>query len=117
MGNANEERRSRVRGNGVLHHRRSARSRGADGAGDPWSECSAAEIEAAALAQLGGAKNQALSTAKELRLGAKGSVAVQLTGAKAGAWFDHERRTGGYLQRDGEGGAGDGPARRAKAAA
>src|SRR5687768_11241239 len=48
--------------NGAARERR----RRAGGRGNPWSGCSAAEIEAAALAQLGGAKNKALSNAKEL---------------------------------------------------
>jgi hypothetical protein len=85
-----------VASNGASRDRRRRTTRH----GKPWSGCSAAEIEVAALAQLGREKNKALSNAKELRLGSKGSIAVRLTGAKAGAWYDHDNNTGDYLKRN-----------------
>lgn len=51
-------------------------------------------IEPLALAVFG-AKNNAMSNAKELRFGKKGSKSVELAGAKRGSWFDHEEGEGG----------------------
>lgn len=45
--------------------------------------------------ELLGEPNRALSTAKQLRFGAKGSIAVEIRGPKAGRWYDHERGVGG----------------------
>ncbi len=42
-----------------------------------------------------GAENRALSGRSELRFGAKGSVAVKISGPKRGTWFDHEVEIGG----------------------
>ncbi len=44
-----------------------------------------------------GEPNRRLSTRSELRFGRQGSVAVQLTGEKAGTWYDFEEDEGGYL--------------------
>jgi hypothetical protein len=64
-----------------------------------WSGRSPAEIEAAALAQFRRAKNEGLSTRSAVRFGRKGSITVQLTGSKAGVWYNHESGEGGYLER------------------
>ncbi|MDT7952392.1 MAG: toprim domain-containing protein [Acetobacteraceae bacterium] len=42
-----------------------------------------------------GERNQRLSSRRTRRWGARGSVAVELSGAQRGAWFDHEAGTGG----------------------
>lgn len=42
-----------------------------------------------------GAPNRQLSNSIQLRFGAKGSVAVDIKGEKAGCWFDHEAGVGG----------------------
>lgn len=42
-----------------------------------------------------GPPNARLSTAAQLRFGKQGSVAVEIAGADAGAWFDHENKIGG----------------------
>jgi putative DNA primase/helicase len=42
-----------------------------------------------------GPPNRQASTRRTLRFGAKGSVAVELTGKKRGVWFDHEAGAGG----------------------
>ena len=63
-----------------------------------WSGRSPAEIEAAALARFRRAKNEGLSTRSAVRFGRKGSITVQLTGSKAGAWYNHESGEGGYLE-------------------
>ena len=42
-----------------------------------------------------GEPNRALSTRVQLRYGRKGSVAVELVGAKRGQWYDHEDDVGG----------------------
>lgn len=42
-----------------------------------------------------GEPNHALSTKIQLRFGTKGSVAVEVAGADAGKWFDHEAGIGG----------------------
>ena len=42
-----------------------------------------------------GEPNRAMSTRAQLRYGRKGSVAVELEGAKRGQWYDHEDDTGG----------------------
>jgi hypothetical protein len=42
-----------------------------------------------------GSPNRALSTRSQLRFGTNGSVAVDIDGAKAGTWFDHEIGKGG----------------------
>jgi hypothetical protein len=42
-----------------------------------------------------GEPNRALSTRAQLRYGRKGSVAVELDGAKRGQWYDHEADLGG----------------------
>jgi putative DNA primase/helicase len=52
-----------------------------------------AEIAVALL----GEPNRQLSSKRELRFGQKGSLAVVITGAKAGCWYDHENGTGGDL--------------------
>ena len=44
-----------------------------------------------------GEPNRRLSTRSELRFGRQGSVAVQVAGEKAGAWFDFEEGEGGHL--------------------
>jgi hypothetical protein len=44
-----------------------------------------------------GEPNQRLSNGSQLRFGAHGSIAVEIEGRKAGAWFDHEADTGGGL--------------------
>ena len=44
-----------------------------------------------------GEPNRRLSTRSELRFGRQGSVAVQVSGEKAGAWFDFEEGEGGHL--------------------
>jgi len=42
-----------------------------------------------------GMENRKLSTKTELRFGTNGSVAVKITGDKAGTWYDHENCEGG----------------------
>jgi phage/plasmid primase-like uncharacterized protein len=42
-----------------------------------------------------GEPNAALSTAGQIRYGAKGSLAIKISGPKAGCWFDHEAGVGG----------------------
>jgi predicted P-loop ATPase len=42
-----------------------------------------------------GEPNRAMSTRAQLRYGRKGSVAVELEGAKRGRWYDHENDIGG----------------------
>lgn len=59
---------------------------------------SAAEIEERARA-LFGEPNRHLSTKRTLRYGAKGSIAVELVGEKAGLWFSHESLQGGTVLR------------------
>lgn len=54
------------------------------------------EIRQHACARFG-EPNRAMSTRTELRFGRKGSVSVALTGSQAGAWYDHEAGTGGYV--------------------
>ena len=44
-----------------------------------------------------GEPNMYLTTKAQLRFGAHGSIAVEIEGRKAGAWFDHEAETGGGL--------------------
>lgn len=44
-----------------------------------------------------GQLNQQLSNNKQLRFGAKGSIAVELEGDKAGLWYDFEKSKGGSL--------------------
>jgi Toprim domain len=44
-----------------------------------------------------GEPNRAMSSLQELRFGRKGSMAVAISGPKAGIWFDHEAREGGDL--------------------
>jgi hypothetical protein len=51
-------------------------------------------IERIALALLG-EPNRGLSTRDQLRYGAHGSLAIELAGEQAGAWYDHEREEGG----------------------
>ena len=51
-------------------------------------------IEALAV-ELLGEHNKALSTRKTWRWGGKGSLAVELTGRKQGAWYSHEAGAGG----------------------
>jgi Toprim domain-containing protein len=53
----------------------------------------AAEVAIALL----GEPNSRLSNNQELRFGRKGSLAVVITGARAGSWFDHENGVGGDL--------------------
>ena len=45
--------------------------------------------------ELLGEPNRELSSAQQLRFGAKGSIAVEIDGADKGRWFDHEHGTGG----------------------
>jgi hypothetical protein len=53
---------------------------------------------AAAVARhLLGAPNRALSSKRELRFGARGSLAVVIAGQKIGSFYDHEQGTGGDL--------------------
>lgn len=47
-----------------------------------------------------GEPNRGLSSARQLRFGRKGSLAVELHGDKAGVWFDHEAQKGGRLHAD-----------------
>jgi hypothetical protein len=42
-----------------------------------------------------GTPNAKLSTKAQLRFGTNGSIAVEIGGAKAGTWFDHENEIGG----------------------
>ncbi len=42
-----------------------------------------------------GEPNGRLSTRAQLRFGSNGSIAVEIAGAKAGTWFDHENEIGG----------------------
>lgn len=51
-------------------------------------------IERIARALLG-EPNRALSSKAQLRFGKHGSIAVEIAGERRGAWFDHERNTGG----------------------
>jgi putative DNA primase/helicase len=44
-----------------------------------------------------GAPNEELSSKSQWRYGAKGSLAVEIAGDDAGAWFDHEAKAGGGL--------------------
>ena len=53
----------------------------------------AADIAVALL----GEPNRGMSSARELRFGRKGSLAVAIAGRKAGRWFDHELSVGGDL--------------------
>jgi phage/plasmid primase-like uncharacterized protein len=55
-----------------------------------------AEIVDLALRRFGN-PNRGQSTRHELRFGRHGSVAVAVAGDKAGAWYDHERGEGGWL--------------------
>ena len=45
--------------------------------------------------ELLGAPNEELSTKNQLRYGRNGSLAIEIAGAKAGYWYDHECETGG----------------------
>lgn len=48
-----------------------------------------------------GSPNRRLSTKKTLRFGKHGSVSVELSGPRSGAWYDFEALQGGYLsERD-----------------
>lgn len=49
-----------------------------------------------------GQPNKNLSSVRQLRFGKKGSLAVELHGEKAGAWFDHEAQKGGRIRADGD---------------
>jgi hypothetical protein len=44
-----------------------------------------------------GEPNKTLSNREQLRFGANGSIAVEISGEKAGSWFDHENGIGGGL--------------------
>ena len=44
-----------------------------------------------------GEPNRRLSTKRQLRWGSRGSFALNVRGAKAGLWFDHENRIGGDI--------------------
>jgi Protein of unknown function (DUF3631) len=44
-----------------------------------------------------GKPNAALSSDSQLRYGTNGSVAVEITGDRAGTWYDHEKRAGGGM--------------------
>jgi putative DNA primase/helicase len=44
-----------------------------------------------------GEPNRRLSTRRQLRWGSRGSFALNVQGAKAGLWFDHENRCGGDI--------------------
>lgn len=57
---------------------------------------SSEQISAVAVALLG-APNRHLSTRHQLRFGSHGSLAVDLSGERAGCWYDHEHGTGGGL--------------------
>lgn len=54
------------------------------------------QVASAAVARFG-EPSRAHSTRTELRFGRKGSVAVCLSGPKAGGWYSHESGEGGYL--------------------
>jgi Protein of unknown function (DUF3631) len=56
----------------------------------------ASHAETIARALLG-TPNAALSTAAQWRYGTNGSLAIEVAGEKAGAWYDHEHQTGGGL--------------------
>ncbi len=45
--------------------------------------------------ELLGSPNASLSTPEQLRFGTKGSIAVEINGARRGRWYDHEQATGG----------------------
>jgi putative DNA primase/helicase len=45
-----------------------------------------------------GVPNRDLSTKTQWRYGTKGSLAIEVSGDAAGAWFDHEAQTGGGYQ-------------------
>ncbi len=49
-----------------------------------------------------GEPNKFLSSARQLRFGKKGSLAVELHGDKAGVWFDHEAQKGGHIRLAGD---------------
>ena len=44
-----------------------------------------------------GEPNRGLSSRREMRFGRKGSVKVEMDGPKAGAWYDYEAASGGWL--------------------
>ena len=54
------------------------------------------EIEIAARERFG-EPNRAASSSTELRFGRNGSKSVELTGERAGSWFDFETEEGGHL--------------------
>jgi hypothetical protein len=64
---------------------------------NPWLSASRAEIEATAAEYFAGTPNKRLSSAHELRFGKKGSISVQISGPKAGHWYNFEDDRGGYL--------------------
>jgi putative DNA primase/helicase len=44
-----------------------------------------------------GHPNRSMSSKRQLRFGRKGSLSVEISGAKAGLWYDHESGEGGDL--------------------
>jgi hypothetical protein len=56
----------------------------------------APHAEAIARALLG-EPNKRQSTKAQLRFGSKGALAVEIAGAKAGTWYDHEAKAGGGM--------------------
>ena len=54
-------------------------------------------VEPRIVAEFRGEHNRALSSRKELRWGNKGSFTLQIEGAKAGLWYDHELQRGGDI--------------------
>jgi putative DNA primase/helicase len=44
-----------------------------------------------------GHPNRLMSSKRQLRFGNKGSLSVEISGAKAGLWYDHESSEGGDL--------------------
>lgn len=44
-----------------------------------------------------GEPNGALSTKTQLRYGTNGSLTIEISGERAGTWFDHEDKVGGGM--------------------
>ena len=67
-----------------------------EGRAEYWRSAGAGAVTDAACDEFG-QPNERLSNKSELRFGNKGSVSVELTGEKAGSYFDHEKGEGGQL--------------------